>query len=107
MSDDPRHDVIGTRFRAMLNQIYGQCLERVALFGSRARGDAQRDSDYDVAVSLRDMTDRSAEMNRLSEPATAILYEGGPYNVMPYPAGFYYDEKMPLMYPICAEGIDR
>jgi predicted nucleotidyltransferase len=39
----------------------------VVLYGSRARGDAQADSDYDVAVSLRDMPDRMAEMNRLAD----------------------------------------
>jgi predicted nucleotidyltransferase len=33
--------------------MYGERAERVVLFGSRARGDAHRDSDYDVAVFLR------------------------------------------------------
>jgi uncharacterized protein len=107
MSDEPQHDTILTRLRATLDNIYGRRLERVVLFGSRARGDAQEDSDYDVAVFLRDMTDRPAEMNRLAELATAILYDGGPFiHVMPYPAGFYNDERMPLMYAIRAEGID-
>ena len=44
--DDP----ILTRFRAALDKIYGDRIERVVLFGSRARGDAHEDSDYDVAV---------------------------------------------------------
>jgi predicted nucleotidyltransferase len=34
--------------------MYGERIERVVLFGSRARGDAHEDSDYDVAVFLRD-----------------------------------------------------
>ncbi len=59
--DDP----ILERFRAALTEIYGNRLERVVLFGSRARGDAQPDSDYDVAVFLHDMPDRMAELNRL------------------------------------------
>jgi predicted nucleotidyltransferase len=33
--------------------MYGDRIERVVLFGSRARGDAQENSDYDVAVFLR------------------------------------------------------
>ena len=37
------------------------------LFGSRARGDAHEDSDYDVAVFLRDMADRWQEFDRPAE----------------------------------------
>jgi uncharacterized protein len=101
------NDPILKRYRATLDEIYGQRLERVVLFGSRARGDAGTDSDYDVAVFLRDMPDRPAEMNRLADITTNILYDGGPFiHAMPYPAGFYNDERMPLMYAIRAEGID-
>jgi hypothetical protein len=38
------------RFRTSLRAIYGERLERAVLFGSRLRGDARPDSDYDVAV---------------------------------------------------------
>ena len=49
------------------------------LFGSRARGDASADSDYDVAVFLRDMGDRFAEMDRLADLGTDILNETGEF----------------------------
>jgi predicted nucleotidyltransferase len=99
-------DPILERFRAAVIEIYGDRLERVVLFGSRARGDAQPDSDYDVAVFLRDMPDRFAEMNRLADIATAILYgEGAFVHAMPYRAGSY-NERTPLMHEIRAEGID-
>ena len=39
--------------------MYGDRLERVVLYGSRARGDAREDFDYDVAVFLRNMPDRA------------------------------------------------
>ncbi len=42
-----------TRFRAALDDMYGANLERVVLFGSRARQDAGPDSDYDIAVSSK------------------------------------------------------
>lgn len=100
-------DPILKSYRAALDEMYGERLERVVLFGSRARGDADEELDYDVAVFLRDMPDRPAEMNRLADLATNILYDGGPFiHAMPYPAGFYNDERMPLMYAIRAEGID-
>src|SRR5438552_913587 len=104
MTDEPQNNPILKRFRAALNEVYADRLERVVLFGSQARGDAHKESDYDVAVFLRDMLDRPAEMNRLADLATDILYAGGSFiHAMPYPAGFYNDERMPLMYAIRAE----
>lgn len=73
MATKAQDDPILERFRAAVMEIYGDRLERVVLFGSRARGDAQPDSDYDIAVLLRDMPDRFAEMNRLADVATDIL----------------------------------
>lgn len=100
-------DPILRRFRAAVTEIYGDRLERVVLYGSRARGDADPDSDYDVAVFLRDMPDRFAEMNRLADVATDILYnQGGFVHAMPYLAATYNDPRMPLMHEIRAEGVD-
>lgn len=103
----PQDDPVLTRFRAAVAEIYGDRVERIVLFGSRARGDAQPDSDYDIAVFLRDISDRFAEMNRLADLSTAILDETGEYiHAMPYRAGSYRDERMPLMHEIRAEGVD-
>ena len=95
------------RFRAVLDEMYGGRLERVVLFGSRVRGDAHADSDYDVAVFLRGMSDRATEMNRLADLSTRIIVEeDGPFiHAMPYSAGSY-DERTPLMHEIRTGGID-
>jgi len=36
--------------------------ERIHLFGSRARGDAREDSDYDLLVTVRERTDEGREL---------------------------------------------
>ena len=95
------------RFRKALDEMYGENVERVVLFGSRARGDAQPDSDYDVAVFLRDMPDRFAEMFRIADLSTTLLEDTGEFiHAMPYRAGAYNDARMPLMHAIRADGID-
>jgi uncharacterized protein len=107
MSRAAINDPILKRFRAALDEMYGERLERVVLFGSRARGDAQEDSDYDVAVFLRDMADRFAEMDRLADLSTKIIVEeDGPFiHAMPYRAGSY-DERTPLMLAVRSDGVD-
>lgn len=71
--DDP----ILKQFRAALDEIYGARLERVVLFGSRARGDAREDSDYDIAVFIRDLGPLSSELTglRTSRPIPSMRPE--------------------------------
>ena len=100
--DDP----ILKRFRAALDRIYGSRIERVVLFGSRARGDAHADSDYDIAVFLHDMPDRWPELDRLADLSTEFLDETGEFiHAMAYRAGSY-KERTPLMHEIRGDGID-
>jgi predicted nucleotidyltransferase len=100
--DDP----VLKRFRAALNEVYGSRIERVVLYGSRARGDASDESDYDVAVFLRDFADRWREMDRIIPIVTDILYEDEAFiHAMPYRAGAYAN-RTPLMQEIRREGID-
>jgi len=73
------HDAVLRRFRAGVADMYGDRLTRVVLFGSRALGDASPESDYDLAVFLRDMPDRLAEMDRLADLDTSLLDETGAF----------------------------
>ena len=94
------------RFREALTEIYGDRVERIVLFGSRARGDARPDSDYDVAVFLRDMRDRFQELDRLAHLSTDLIdVTGEVVNAMAYGAGAY-NERTPLMREIRLEGVD-
>ena len=80
--------IVLSKFRAALNELYGDRIERVILFGSRARGDALPDSDYDVAVFLKDLADRWVEADKIAMIATDVLDETGEViHAMPYRAG--------------------
>lgn len=52
------------QLRDGLAATYGERLERVLLYGSRARGDARADSDVDVLVVLHGDVDPLAEIAR-------------------------------------------
>ncbi len=94
------------RFCAAVHAAFGERVERIILYGSRARGEAGPESDYDVAVFLRDLADRAQAMNRLADIGTDILFEqGAVIHAMPHPAGSYA-ERSPLMHEIRTDGID-
>ena len=96
-----------TRYRAALTELYGDRIERVVLFGSRARGDAKADSDYDVALFLKDLPDKWAEIGRLADLQLDIMETTGvEVHTMPFRAGRWSDPASPLMYEIRKDGLD-
>jgi uncharacterized protein len=101
----PAGDHIVRRVRAALDQIYGDRIDRIVLFGSRARGDASADSDYDFAVFLKDLPDRWTEVKRLAKLQVDFLDEDAFIDVKPYPVAAYR-ERTPLMREIRREGIE-
>ncbi len=106
MTKQASADPILIRFRAALDALYGPRIERVVLFGSRACGEARPDSDYDVAIFLRDMADRWAELDRIVPVVTDIIDDtGAVIHAMPYRAGAYND-RTSFMREIRADGID-
>jgi uncharacterized protein len=99
-------DPILSRFRAALAETYGDRLERTVLFGSRARGDGRPDSDYDIAVFIRDPDAWFDEVVRLANLGTDILMDtGAVISAEPFRADAYEDTSS-LMKAIRSEGID-
>jgi len=92
------------RFRAALDKVYGDKIERVVLFGSRARGDARSDSDYDIAVFLKELTNFDKEAEQIARIEIDILNDtGAVINAMPFSAGAY-NRRTGLMRELRREG---
>ena len=70
-------DPVLARFRRAIDAAYGERVERVVLFGSRARGNHRAESDYDVAVFLKDWRSLWDELEGMSAAALEILVETG------------------------------
>jgi uncharacterized protein len=106
MPSDLTQDSTLTRFRAALAEAYGDRLERVVLYGSRARGDHHRDSDYDIAVFIKQPGSLSAELDRLATISTDILLDtGAVISAKPFPAGAYR-ERTGFMSELRKDGLD-
>lgn len=65
-------NVILRDLRRGMEELYGDRLERLVLFGSRARGDADPDSDIDVLVVLRGEVDPDEEILRGGEVTARV-----------------------------------
>jgi predicted nucleotidyltransferase len=63
-------------------------VERMILFGSRARGLPHDDSDYDVAVLFRDLSDTRAVRRILSDLAYDHVLSG--FFIRPFPLSSRY-----------------
>jgi predicted nucleotidyltransferase len=99
-------DPVPVRFRRTLGEIYGDRIERVVLFGSRTRGDARPDSDYDFAVFIDDPGELWDELGKLSHITTDILNDtGAVISAKVFRAGAWR-ELSPLMQEIRSEGRD-
>jgi predicted nucleotidyltransferase len=106
MTVSPIQDHVVRLFRAALDEIYGDKIDRVILFGSRARGDANDESDYDVAVFLKNIADHASERLRLADLRVRFIDDTGAFfDTKPYSMSAYGD-RTPIMHEIRRDGLD-
>ncbi len=106
MQHKATYDPILERFRSVATELYGSRLERLVLFGSRARGDNRPDSDYDIAVFLHGYTSLWTELQPLGAISAAIAADSGEFiSAKPFRAGRHREDH-PLMREIARDGLD-
>lgn len=98
-------DPVLQEFRAALAELYGPTLDRVVLFGSRARGDGGPASDYDLAVFLKQADSLWSEWGRLADLRVRFLDRGAPFiEAIPFRSSDY-EKRTPLMHEIRKDGL--
>lgn len=106
ITDEPKNEPVLRRFRAAVAEVYGDRLERVVLYGSRARGDHQPDSDYDIAVFIKDPGTLTEELDKLASLTTTILLDtGAVISAKPFHAGSYR-ARIAFMHDLRRDGLD-
>lgn len=92
--------------RRRLEELYGDRLVHVILYGSQARGDARPDSDVDVLVVLRDAFNRYTEIKRVSDLKFDLLFTYGTYfSFRIYEQNTYEEASRPFILNVREEGI--
>ncbi len=93
------------RFRDALRIHYGARIERMVLFGSRARGDGHRRSDYDIAIFLQDIGSEWEEIRKITDIRFETLMDPETVHVVLRQAGSW-DERSPFMSEIRRDALD-
>jgi predicted nucleotidyltransferase len=89
-----------------LKKLYGDNLSRVILYGSKARGDATEDSDIDIMIVLKDVKDKSKELEKLIKLTTEIDFRYETLiSVTLQSEEEYLKKRSPLLLNVRKEGI--
>lgn len=92
--------------KSQLQTLWGDRLVHLILFGSRARGDAQPDSDIDVAIVLKNFCDLGAELQLVGQPICDLCLQ---HDVVISPVfldeSFFLQNNGMLMRNIRKEGV--
>ena len=95
-------------FKERLNDVYGDKLAGIILYGSAARNEQDQESDIDMLVLLKDIENYWDEVHRIGE----ITFEINDYfdykifiSVVPESVKEFQNKKTPLFLNIKREGV--
>ena len=97
--------ILGT-FRTKAEQLYGDRLKNILLYGSWARGQATPDSDIDLAIVLAGDVASGKEIDRMIDIVTDLnLAHGVLISVYPVSEKDYSTVNSPLLINLRREGV--
>ena len=89
-----------------LQALYGSRLSHVVLYGSRARGEAEHDSDVDVLVVLEPLVDLWQELSRIQPLANRLsIQHDVVLSVIPVDSAEYAHPDTPLLLNSHRQGV--
>jgi len=92
--------------RETLRSHYGSRLVELVLFGSRARGEAEEESDYDVLVVLQGNVSPGRERQAVGDAVYGICREHDVVIMCHFAAADRYDrERSPFLMNVRREGV--
>jgi predicted nucleotidyltransferase len=102
----PRLRRILSEVRETLEALYGERLKGLYLFGSYARGEAEAESDIDVAVLLEGPVEPYVEIERTGEAIAALsLANDTVISLMFVSRDSFDDDWTPLLANLRREGV--
>jgi uncharacterized protein len=103
---DPVGVIVARRLRRALQPVYGERLVDVYLFGSRARGDHEPDSDIDVLIVLEDISSYADDLRASGEATARLSLEAGTSisRLLTTEASWLAGDR-PILRAVAAEGI--
>jgi predicted nucleotidyltransferase len=103
---DARLQAVLDELHRRFEMLYGDRLVHMVLFGSRARGDAQPESDVDVLVVLRGPVDPGEEILRSGEVVASLSLQYDMVLSRVVVSAEQFDrEQSPLLLNVRREGI--
>jgi len=103
---DDKLTALLAELRQRFEDLYGERLVRMVLFGSQARGDAEPRSDIDVLIVLQGPVDPGEEIAHTGELTAALSLEHDVVISRAFiSAEQFFDEQSPLLLNVRREGI--
>ncbi len=99
-------EIVLRRVKEHLNNVYGDRIKRVVVYGSFAKGEADEESDVDIAVVVADELNPNKIENSLDSLLFQILMEKGELiTVLVIPESKFTTYNSPLILNIKEEGV--
>lgn len=93
-------------FKSELQSLYGDNLVSVILYGSQARGEANKDSDIDVLVVLNEMSSPFIEIDKMVDIIHGhLLKDNELIQVVPTTSNKFNNDWNPLYINVKKEGL--